>query len=268
MKTRMAIGAALLGFFVADLFAGGVRVRGYTKRDGTYVAPHYRSSPNSSKYDNYSTAGNYNPYTGKAGTVSSETASSYSSQTYSAPRPVAPTPAFYQAPLLPGYAGALRGSKNFISEANSADVEVSTAMPVAYDGVERQALLSVEALGRHYRETDPNWEAKLAYLQPRIAEIQRTLPPEKWAAAVATAWSALPSSIVTPTYETASMSYSSRACQDASLKAAELASAANNLARCASRGDLTEDCRRQARDSRYAADNYESAVSSLAESCG
>lgn len=45
------------------------RVRGYTRKDGTYVQPHYRSSPNSSVYDNYSTKGNVNPYTGKAGTV-------------------------------------------------------------------------------------------------------------------------------------------------------------------------------------------------------
>lgn len=29
---------------------------------------HYRSSPNSTKSDNYSTKGNYNPYTGKPGT--------------------------------------------------------------------------------------------------------------------------------------------------------------------------------------------------------
>lgn len=44
------------------------RVRGYTKRDGTYVAPHYRSSPNSTRIDNYSTQGNLNPYNGNVGT--------------------------------------------------------------------------------------------------------------------------------------------------------------------------------------------------------
>lgn len=42
-------------------------VRGYYKKDGTYVAPHYRSSPNQYKYDNYSSKGNTNPYTGKRG---------------------------------------------------------------------------------------------------------------------------------------------------------------------------------------------------------
>ncbi|MFA5060157.1 MAG: hypothetical protein WC676_05970 [Candidatus Omnitrophota bacterium] len=43
-------------------------VDGYYRKDGTYVQPHYRSSPNSTEYDNYSTKGNYNPYTGKEGT--------------------------------------------------------------------------------------------------------------------------------------------------------------------------------------------------------
>ena len=47
---------------------GSVRVKGYTTKSGQYVAPHYRSSPNKSKNDNWSTKGNVNPYTGKAGT--------------------------------------------------------------------------------------------------------------------------------------------------------------------------------------------------------
>lgn len=43
-------------------------VNGYTKSNGTYVQGHYRSSQNSTNHDNYSTSGNYNPYTGSAGT--------------------------------------------------------------------------------------------------------------------------------------------------------------------------------------------------------
>lgn len=47
------------------------RVRGYYKPStGTYVQPYYRSSPNRSTFDNWSTRGNYNPYTGKSGTQS------------------------------------------------------------------------------------------------------------------------------------------------------------------------------------------------------
>lgn len=43
-------------------------VRGYVKKDGTYVAPHVKTSPNNTTLDNYSTKGNTNPYTGKPGT--------------------------------------------------------------------------------------------------------------------------------------------------------------------------------------------------------
>ena len=44
---------------------GSVSVRGYTRRDGTYVQPHVRSATDGNPYNNYSFPGNYNPYTGK-----------------------------------------------------------------------------------------------------------------------------------------------------------------------------------------------------------
>jgi len=62
-------------WWVSDVLAkggsrgGSTHVQGHTRRDGTYVQPHQRTNPNSSKMDNYSTKGNMNPYTGKAGTV-------------------------------------------------------------------------------------------------------------------------------------------------------------------------------------------------------
>ena len=46
---------------------GSTSVKGYTKKSGTYVAPHQRTAPNKTKSDNYSTKGNTNPYTGKKG---------------------------------------------------------------------------------------------------------------------------------------------------------------------------------------------------------
>lgn len=47
-----------------------IRVRSYYKPStGTFVMPSYRTSPNKTKLDNYSTKGNYNPYTGKKGYV-------------------------------------------------------------------------------------------------------------------------------------------------------------------------------------------------------
>lgn len=42
-------------------------VRGYTKKDGSYVAPHQRTNPNGTQRDNWSSKPNYNPYTGKEG---------------------------------------------------------------------------------------------------------------------------------------------------------------------------------------------------------
>jgi len=40
---------------------------GYTKSNGTYVEPHYKTNSNSTNLDNYSTNGNYNPYNGNSG---------------------------------------------------------------------------------------------------------------------------------------------------------------------------------------------------------
>ena len=48
--------------------AKSVSTKGYVKKSGTYVAPSHKTSPNSTKTDNYSTKGNVNPYTGKQGT--------------------------------------------------------------------------------------------------------------------------------------------------------------------------------------------------------
>jgi len=49
-------------------FAADVHVRGYYRNDGTYVRPHMRSSPDGNVFNNWSTKGNVNPYTGKTGT--------------------------------------------------------------------------------------------------------------------------------------------------------------------------------------------------------
>ncbi|MEN9614289.1 MAG: hypothetical protein RLZZ347_596 [Candidatus Parcubacteria bacterium] len=67
LLTLFAIG--LLSFSMSAE-ARTTRVRGYYKRStGTYVAPHYKTTPNRTKIDNFSAKGNYNPYTGKSGTV-------------------------------------------------------------------------------------------------------------------------------------------------------------------------------------------------------
>ena len=50
---KLAIIAAILGSFLVIAEANAVIVDGYYKKNGTYVAPHYRSSPNDNPYDNY-----------------------------------------------------------------------------------------------------------------------------------------------------------------------------------------------------------------------
>lgn len=44
-------------------------VSGYTRKDGTYVAPHDRSNRDGVRNNNWTTEGNKNPHSGKDGTV-------------------------------------------------------------------------------------------------------------------------------------------------------------------------------------------------------
>ena len=43
------------------------QVNGYSRSNGTYVEPYHRTAPDSNPYNNYSTQGNVNPYTGEVG---------------------------------------------------------------------------------------------------------------------------------------------------------------------------------------------------------
>lgn len=47
-----------------------VYVAPHVTKTGTYVKGSMRTSPNTTRVDNYSTKGNVNPYTGEAGTKS------------------------------------------------------------------------------------------------------------------------------------------------------------------------------------------------------
>jgi hypothetical protein len=47
---------------------GSHYVSPHTRKDGTYVPGHRQTNPDNSKQNNWSTKGNVNPYTGKAGT--------------------------------------------------------------------------------------------------------------------------------------------------------------------------------------------------------
>lgn len=73
MKTAIVLFLVLL--LAGSAIAGDVYVKGYWKdSDGdgtkdTYVNPYYRTRPDDSVTNNYSTKGNTNPYTGRPGTV-------------------------------------------------------------------------------------------------------------------------------------------------------------------------------------------------------
>lgn len=69
MKKILLFLFLFLFLFSTLTYARTVRVKGHTTRSGRYVQPHYRTSPNHTKFDNWSTKGNVNPYTGKEGRV-------------------------------------------------------------------------------------------------------------------------------------------------------------------------------------------------------
>ena len=58
----------LLIFCASNSFSQKVRYqKGYTKSNGSYVQPHFKTQPNKTNRDNYSTKPNINPYNGKSG---------------------------------------------------------------------------------------------------------------------------------------------------------------------------------------------------------
>jgi hypothetical protein len=99
-------------FLIAFLFTTAlsfaqVSVRGYYRSNGTYVQPHQRTVPNYTRNDNYSTVGNVNPYTGKAGTQPRDgytstrtTSSNYTTPTTSTNTYSTPT---YRSTYTPSY---------------------------------------------------------------------------------------------------------------------------------------------------------------------
>ena len=61
--------SAVVCFFPTLSHAQDVRVNPYFRSNGTFVQPHFRTPPNRNSFDNFSTRGNSNPYTGKRGSV-------------------------------------------------------------------------------------------------------------------------------------------------------------------------------------------------------
>jgi len=87
----LAFAALPLGYSKGG--SGDVYVHGYYRKNGTYVAPYYRSAPNSTKDDNWSTKGNVNPYTGAEGTKNANSPSTPPTVSRPSPAPTTSTPA-------------------------------------------------------------------------------------------------------------------------------------------------------------------------------
>ena len=69
MKRLITVLAVVVMMFATTFSAdAAVRVRGYSRSNGTYVQPHYRSNPDGNFRNNWSTSPNVNPYTGATGT--------------------------------------------------------------------------------------------------------------------------------------------------------------------------------------------------------
>lgn len=62
---KLFIAGLIILFLIPFLSEAAVRVKGYYRKDGTYVQPHYRSNPDGNPYNNWSFPGNTNPYTDK-----------------------------------------------------------------------------------------------------------------------------------------------------------------------------------------------------------
>ena len=69
MKRIFYLAVVGLVILSSTSYAKTVSVKGGFTKSGSYRAPSYRTLPNKTKLDNWSTKGNFNPYTSKAGTA-------------------------------------------------------------------------------------------------------------------------------------------------------------------------------------------------------
>ena len=179
-----ALASVLMMLGVADAQAQ-VRVKGYTRKDGTYVAPHYRSTPNSSRYDNYSTKGNYNPYTGKKGYVDPY------GQTYS-PSSYSPPATYYahQRRLHRHMRHRPRQEPRAHSGTAPAHRPICSARQYTAD----QGAEAVRALAQRLQASDPYWDIRYPQLSSHLASIGKVYPPSQWAEEAERAYWSIPAS--------------------------------------------------------------------------
>jgi hypothetical protein len=91
----------LLALIATAAIARDVYVHQYVRSDGTFVQGHYRTAPDGKPFNNYSTQGNVNPYTGQTGTVNPYAAPMPYLQPLQSPLPLQPLAPLPPLPLLP-----------------------------------------------------------------------------------------------------------------------------------------------------------------------
>ena len=67
MKITIRYLVGLSTLFVTTAVIADEYVQGHVRKNGTYVQGYHRSSPDSTKFNNYGAQGNVNPYTGSRG---------------------------------------------------------------------------------------------------------------------------------------------------------------------------------------------------------
>ena len=85
-RLRKAVMVGIFSLTVASPALADTVVNGHFRSDGTYVEPHYRSTPDGNFSNNWSTRGNVNPYTGQWGTRQYPSQSFPNSQGYTSPK--------------------------------------------------------------------------------------------------------------------------------------------------------------------------------------
>lgn len=93
-KLKYIIGLLSIGLLSPVIYAD-VAVKGYYRKDGTYVRPHMRSDPDGNFNNNWSSYGNVNPYTGEIGTKKAPDSSYRPNSSPNSPSTItAPAPSF------------------------------------------------------------------------------------------------------------------------------------------------------------------------------
>lgn len=237
----------LLVFITGDVVAQ-VRVKGYYRKNGTYVAPHYRSNPNSSRFDNYSSRGNYNPYTGRRGTVNPYASPSVPAQPiydlpplryplWSVPSPTAP-----------------RTNRWWATEPQQDTETIESA---------RSALRALEA---KWQQIDPFYEQRIPVLRGRLGAIS-VLPPSQWEPTLEREYWAIPATKTSLPYLIAQYSGDNEVCAKIDSARSELEHETKRLLRCVRGGDYSDHCITEFRGVRSATANLEDAISGYSSIC-